>query len=450
MPKEQQKHPSVLEQEPTHIAQERNRYFTGKYMTARDFSAEQDYYLSHKRAHNRMFHGWGILCGLSVKPHWNVTCQDHWVQITAGVALDCYGREIYVNDVHYVELPLPPKQPENDTTSHFIEPDDGSVYLEDFFLCLQYTETYIEQVGALTGDHCDPSYTEANRIREEYAIVFKKRSEVAGDFWKTLTGSPNTTCRDDCGEDKPGPMSNCLDSHCSCCGLIPLALITPHLNNNRFLCATVPWFDIDMDGRHELLIPPDSMTHIVWTNWPHGGKMSIADLNKLNGRLEIHFDRRLQKPPAAPAPAAKAPPHIEGVVGIDINKDGKPDLIGVFVGEPREDEEGEIPTGTGVNSYTFLVQYSGVNEAAEFMPYEDGKPPHIEGENDHIAVFTINKALLHGRNKLGGQRVYITLKCDFILDCHGKAVDGNHIGGRKPSGDGVEGGTFESWFYITD
>ncbi len=450
MPKEQQQHPSILEQDPSYITQERNRYFTGKYMTARDFSAEQDYYLSHKRAHNRMFHGWGILCGLSVKPHWNVTCQDRWVQITAGVALDCYGREIYVKDACCIELPLPPKQPENDTTSRYTEPDDETIYSEAFLLCLQYTETYIEQVGALTGDHCDPSYTEANRIRETYEIVFKKRSEVDGSCWKTSTGSPDTTCRDDCGEDKPGSMANCLDPQCSCCGLIPLALITPHTNYNGFLCATAPWFEIDIEGRHELPIPADYMTHIVWTNWTHGGKMSIAELNKLNRRLEVHFDRRLQKPAPTASPAATAPPQVEEVVEIDIDGDGDVDAIGVVIGQPNEDEEGEIPTGTGVNSYTFLVQYSGVNEEAEFMPYENGKPPHIEGENDHIAVFTIDKALLHGRKKLGGQRVYITLKCDFILDCNGKAVDGNHLRGQKPSGDGVEGGTFESWFYITD
>jgi hypothetical protein len=44
--------------------------------------------------------------------------------------------------------------------------------------------------------------------------------------------------------------------------------------------------------------------------------------------------------------------------------------------------------------------------------------------------------------------VYITLKCDFLLDCHGVAVDGNHLGGVLPSGDGVPGGTFESWFRV--
>ena len=44
--------------------------------------------------------------------------------------------------------------------------------------------------------------------------------------------------------------------------------------------------------------------------------------------------------------------------------------------------------------------------------------------------------------------VHVTLRCDFLLDCHGNAVDGNHIGGQRPTGDGVAGGTFESWFMV--
>jgi hypothetical protein len=48
--------------------------------------------------------------------------------------------------------------------------------------------------------------------------------------------------------------------------------------------------------------------------------------------------------------------------------------------------------------------------------------------------------------------VYVVLKCDFVLDEDGRAVDGNHRRGGLargyPTGDGVEGGTFESWFRL--
>ncbi len=46
----------------------------------------------------------------------------------------------------------------------------------------------------------------------------------------------------------------------------------------------------------------------------------------------------------------------------------------------------------------------------------------------------------------------VQLRCDFIRDRNGQfAVDGNHIFGevpRRPSGNGLEGGSFESWFGI--
>ena len=45
--------------------------------------------------------------------------------------------------------------------------------------------------------------------------------------------------------------------------------------------------------------------------------------------------------------------------------------------------------------------------------------------------------------------IRITLKTDFLIDMHGKAIDGNHIGGKKPpTGNNVQGGDFESWFLL--
>lgn len=45
----------------------------------------------------------------------------------------------------------------------------------------------------------------------------------------------------------------------------------------------------------------------------------------------------------------------------------------------------------------------------------------------------------------------VVFRADFALDVNGLAVDGNHIGGAvpdRPSGNGREGGTFESWFRV--
>jgi Collagen triple helix repeat (20 copies) len=45
----------------------------------------------------------------------------------------------------------------------------------------------------------------------------------------------------------------------------------------------------------------------------------------------------------------------------------------------------------------------------------------------------------------------VVLRADFVLDEKDKAVDGNHIGGlvpQRPSGNGRQGDTFESWFNV--
>ena len=39
---------------------------------------------------------------------------------------------------------------------------------------------------------------------------------------------------------------------------------------------------------------------------------------------------------------------------------------------------------------------------------------------------------------------------DFILDCHHRPVDGGHLAGKTPTGNGTAGGNFESWFIVRD
>jgi hypothetical protein len=47
-----------------------------------------------------------------------------------------------------------------------------------------------------------------------------------------------------------------------------------------------------------------------------------------------------------------------------------------------------------------------------------------------------------------GSTVYVTLLADFVLDCHGLPVDGDHLRGLLPSGNGLPGGVFRSWFTL--
>jgi hypothetical protein len=398
------------------IATERNRYFTGKYMTARDFRDEQKYFLSRHRLHNRLLHGWGIVCGLRVVPHPDPDCVKRWVVVRAGIAIDCCGRELVLHQDTPFELPLPqPPEPgkedqarqedrpyqqdrpyQRETQQQQTMPDQEGMP-GPFLLCLRYTEEQIEHVPALYAEGtCDPTRREANRVREVACLEVCSLDEVEPSCWRVPGGDMETRCRDDCDDELPGPAGICLEPECPCGEMVPLALISFDPKNLE------AGFEIDTQGRRNLPTPPEFFTHIVGINWPHGGEVSLSDIQEWGGRLQVRFDRKLLA------------------------------------------AEGDA---TGINSFTFVVQYGGVQRDIEFLPFDQ-----IELlEENCLAVFTIESDYIdpEERENIAGNFVYVTLKCDFILDCHENPVDGDHLRGRLPSGNGVPGGIFESWFYVT-
>jgi hypothetical protein len=375
---------------------ERNRYFTGKFMTARDFAGEQEYFLSRHREHNRLLHGWGVVCGLRILRHSNPECARRWVVVRAGVAIDCRGRELVLCKDTPLELPLPlePWEEEERAQQEGAEDKDEKILKPPFLIALRYEEEEIEPVPALFNEGaCDPARREANRIRETARLVFLRLDEVKPGCWREPGGRPGAPCHDDCDDELPGPAGICLEPCCPCGDAVPLAMIRP---------ATEGGFAIDMDGRRTLPVPGDFLTHVCHINWEHGGEMTLSHLrDELHGRLEVHFDRRLR------------------------------------------DDPGE---GTGINEHTFVVQYGGIQKDLELLYGADDGTPKLE--DDRVAVFHIDPDFLNRRTNLAGNVVYVTLKCDFILDCHGNPVDGDHLRGRLPTGDGIPGGTFESWFRV--
>jgi hypothetical protein len=122
----------------------RPRYFDGQLLTTGDFTAEQSYFLDKLRAHNRLLHGYGTVCGLAVVP---TTPPSGSVIVEPGVALDCCGREIVVTEPIEVDLHDLADRP----------PDRRRVYL-----CLRYDEVELDPSPIPTlGDE-----PQATRIRE--------------------------------------------------------------------------------------------------------------------------------------------------------------------------------------------------------------------------------------------------------------------------------------------
>ena len=399
---------------------ERNRYFTGKYMAARDFSVEQEYFLSHHRMHNRVLHGWGVVCGLRVVPHPDEECRKKWVVVRAGIAIDCYGRELVLCEDTPFKLPLPdldsndvqPLDVETDETEalqHTSQQPPGASdpqyeVRRKFLLCLRYTEEKIERVPALYSEGaCDPGQHEYNRVRETAELVVLDPEEVP-DCWKRLRSmpyDPDDNCCDDCDDEIPGPAGICLEPSCPCQDTVPLALIRWVPRHHKYR------LHINMEGRRTLPPPPEFLTHIVGINWPHGETVTTHHLrHEMKGRLEIYFDRKI-----LPADGLK----------------------------------------TGINEFTFVVQYSDIQRGVEFLPIRHGHGPKLDGPCR--AVYTIDPDILTGDGRgltLSNHMVFVTMYCDFILDCHHDPVDGNFLGAKFPTGNGVKGSTFRSWFRVRE
>jgi hypothetical protein len=48
--------------------------------------------------------------------------------------------------------------------------------------------------------------------------------------------------------------------------------------------------------------------------------------------------------------------------------------------------------------------------------------------------------------RIKARELYVQIRGDLVIDANSRAVDGNFLGGQLPTGDGVAGGTFWSWF----
>lgn len=147
----------------------RNNYFTGKLLVERDFTDEQRYTMGKLRRHNQRLHGWGAVCGLKVHEHPNPGCQSQYVVIEPGTAIDCCGREIFVQCPEYFDFEskfLANWQKQNGPTS---QPDPKQKF--KIQICVSYKECPTEDVPALFDDcSCDTSSCRPNRILESHCF----------------------------------------------------------------------------------------------------------------------------------------------------------------------------------------------------------------------------------------------------------------------------------------
>ena len=83
------------------VGLERTRYFARQQLVGpEDLTQDQRYFREKHRRHNRMLHGWGVVCGVDVQPAGDAQGEaiPYTVCVGAGYVLGPYGDEILVDN----------------------------------------------------------------------------------------------------------------------------------------------------------------------------------------------------------------------------------------------------------------------------------------------------------------------------------------------------------------
>jgi hypothetical protein len=374
----------------------RLNYFFGQVLGPDDLRVEQAYFHEKLRLHNRCLHGFGVVCGLLVEPepppHGDADrCvpgeERPRVRLEPGFALDCDGNEIVVREPCAIDL------------WEALGPD-GQRAVEaghrEVFVSICFKERFTHPARPALPDACGGS-NDCQHARIEDAWELRVSTERHDDERCDTCCEP---CRERC---------------------VLLARIVDVRKGH-----SVAEHDVHNGVRR--MVSRYDYTTITGINWVHGATYRHRDVQQLlRHGLKVHFSRPVRR---------------------DTVQDGVADLW--VIHDERLAEvtslEGELET-----------------EPGEFTRW--------------VAFRRALKERLQD-----GDRLLLMLRSAFLLDRCCRPVDGLHVGGRVPhvvgpgdhacepyhrphretcahppthpgpwrSGNGVGGGTFESWFWIKE
>ncbi|MGC2302790.1 hypothetical protein [Candidatus Binatus sp.] len=399
-----------------------NRYYRGKLLTERDFSDEQQYLRDRARLHTLALHGWGVVCGLKVRPH--EYCPDLRLVVEEGFAIDCCGREIRVLEDTTVELPQPPPPPKQPAApiaqgtaaaapdADATACDEPGPMLKDLYLCIAYTECETEYSPAPFDDCAcaTGSALQANRVCEGFRLELY---EGKPDFWDKVV---DRRCEADDCRDLYGEGCEACPKPVACC--VPLAVIFDFVPGRR-----ISEEQIRIGGRRQLASTEtlDRVVRCMLEKLPTGELTQIEDINWSHSQSYLSRDFM--------ADFISSAEHHRGF----------------RVSFTREVEARKLDSRSFRAYVVFRPEDPAQPRHVEFAPIEEIQK---DEEATHWCRLVINREYAHQRLEGRDFDLYLTLACDVITDLRGMAVDGNFINGRLPTGDCVQGGTFESWISV--
>jgi hypothetical protein len=415
----------------------RSYFYTGKLLTEGDLTREQRYMIDKMRLHYVALHGWGVACGLMVRPH--PQCPDRFV-VTPGLAVDECGREVRLVKECITMFPKPPAPPPDPCAPDADRCEDGDDgppaddRCQTYYVCIRYNECCEDFMPVVFGDCCGAA-DQPNRVCECATV------ELLTEPPECLRHTRHRKChrcgrcececrcerKEDCRERCEQIPEHCPPTGKACC--ILLAVIQDYRyyqpltesmidNSIRRVMPTVPRLEEMVRCLlEEFPRSTPRLTHISRFQWEH-------DRVYLREEFLHHFVGTPESPR-----------------GFEIEFDGR-------------------VLSKGLNNRTFQAMI--VHE-----PRERHEPCRMEIAPARLARSEDGcRCTLHIHPEYAWQHlrernfdVFLTLRCDKVIDERGLAVDGNLLAElredegldyrlRNPSGDGRPGGTFESWIRV--
>ncbi|HJQ85651.1 MAG TPA: hypothetical protein VKA21_16300 [Candidatus Binatia bacterium] len=192
--------------EPTHG--QWPRYFPRQLITPDELTLEQEYFRNRMRRHNRLLHGWGVVCGA------RVCCPPHgepWkVLVTAGYVLGPYGDEIVIERDRCFDLRVRcVTGSAEEPCGEAVDPWCSDVYVKpetppELFVAVRYKQVMTRPVRVQpAGCGCDETQCEYSRWADGYEICVLDECRDRDATPPPVTdaaGGPNPDCPG-CPED---------------------------------------------------------------------------------------------------------------------------------------------------------------------------------------------------------------------------------------------------------
>ncbi len=255
---------------------ERNNYYNGKLMTARDFRTDQNYFNEKRWLMNRLVHGWGVVCGLDVRP----AEEANKVIVTPGFAIDCCGREILVCEDQLVSLEL--------EFSEYDKPvQEGET---KFIICIEFRECKTEQVHipSMACDQKDKS--EFNRIRDSFnirVIPFFEDKIKRKPFCQNKAEDIEKSLHQYLCDRLRKVFPKCPEPQC-----VILAVVTAGDNKEIDVCSRRKLVYTRSQLYDMLHCFHGDLPHICEINWHYGKEMEWNEFEELvESGLKVTFDK---------------------------------------------------------------------------------------------------------------------------------------------------------------